>query len=201
MAILSDLQILTDRLGHLEQSLVNSAFLRGEGLGNELGFFVFDFEPKFAPRVEAHLARMKPKLEQEHRVRVLEINLFTLVLETLEERGFLERAFALESQQGPEAFMRALAPLIRPEPLRDRIAKKLLVAHDQVWLTGIGAVWPLLRSHVILNNLHDVVDRTPLVMFFPGEYDGQELRLFGAFKDDNYYRAFPLLPRPSRRVS
>jgi hypothetical protein len=30
-------------------------------------------------------------------------------------------------------------------------------------------------------------------MFFPGEYSGQELRLFGTIKDDNYYRAFRLV--------
>jgi hypothetical protein len=40
-----------------------------------------------------------------------------------------------------------------------------------------------------------VLDETPVVMFFPGSYDGQELRLFNTLKDDNYYRAFPLVPR------
>jgi hypothetical protein len=201
MSKLSDLQIFTNRLHDLEHHLSDPAFLRSEGLGNELGFFVFDFEPKFAPRVEAHVSRLKAKLEGDVHLRVLEINLFALVLEILKGRGFLERAFELEVRQGGEALIRALAPLLRPELLRACIADKLVPLPDLVLLTGVGAVWPLLRSHAILNNLHDVIDRTPLVMFYPGEYDGQALRLFGEFKDDNYYRAFPLLPRPSGRTS
>ena len=61
-------------------------------------------------------------------------------------------------------------------------------------VSGIGNVWPILRSHSLLNNLHRIIGITPLVMFFPGEYDGQSLRLFGKLKDNNYYRAFKLVP-------
>ena len=64
-----------------------------------------------------------------------------------------------------------------------------------VFLTGVGKIYPILRSHKILNNLHQVVDNVPVVMFYPGKYDGQELILFGdkEAKDDNYYRAFQLV--------
>ena len=62
-----------------------------------------------------------------------------------------------------------------------------------IFLTGIGKCYPLIRSHTVLNNLHQVVDNVPVVMFFPGKYDGQELVLFGEIKDDNYYRAFKLV--------
>ena len=61
-----------------------------------------------------------------------------------------------------------------------------------VFITGIGKCYPIIRSHTILNNLHLVIDRVPVVMFYPGRYDGQELILFDEIKDDNYYRAFRL---------
>ena len=32
----------------------------------------------------------------------------------------------------------------------------------------------------------------PVVMLYPGEFNGQELNLFGDFHDGNYYRAFNL---------
>ena len=51
----------------------------------------------------------------------------------------------------------------------------------------------MLRSHTVLNNLHQVIDHVPVVLFYPGKYDGQELILFGEIKDDNYYRAFKLV--------
>ena len=64
-----------------------------------------------------------------------------------------------------------------------------------IFITGVGASWPLLRSHTILNNLHPLLDKIPVVLFFPGAYDGHELKLFDTLKDDNYYRAFPLISR------
>ena len=62
-----------------------------------------------------------------------------------------------------------------------------------VFLTGVGKCYPILRSHKILNNLHQFVDNVPVVMFFPGKYDGQSLMLFSEIKDDNYYRAFKVV--------
>jgi hypothetical protein len=57
----------------------------------------------------------------------------------------------------------------------------------------VGKCYPILRSHTILNNLHQVIDDVPVVMFYPGKYSGQDLLLFGEIKDDNYYRAFKLV--------
>ena len=62
-----------------------------------------------------------------------------------------------------------------------------------VFLTGVGKCYPLLRSHNVLNNLHQSYLRAPVVMFFPGTYNEQELILFNEIKDDNYYRAFRLV--------
>ena len=62
-----------------------------------------------------------------------------------------------------------------------------------VFLTGIGKCYPILRSHKVLNNLHQAFVRCPVVLFFPGTYDEQSLMLFNEIKDDNYYRAFKLV--------
>ena len=50
----------------------------------------------------------------------------------------------------------------------------------------------LVRS--LLANLHPLMGVTPLVMFFPGKFDGHVLQLFGRLKDNHYYRAFSLVP-------
>ena len=66
---------------------------------------------------------------------------------------------------------------------------------DILFLTGVGEVFPYLRSHTILNNLQSVATEKPTVLFFPGEYrhtieEGSSLELFGLLRDDKYYRAF-----------
>ncbi len=66
-------------------------------------------------------------------------------------------------------------------------------SNSVVFLKGVGKCFPMLRSHKILNNLHQFIDDVPVIMFFPGKYDGQSLMLFSEIKDDNYYRAFKLV--------
>ena len=67
-----------------------------------------------------------------------------------------------------------------------------------VFLTGVGKSYPILRSHKILNNLHQVMDHCPVILFFPGKYNGNSLNIFGEAANDqneNYYRAFPIVER------
>lgn len=167
-------------------------FLAGRGIGNEIAFYVFSYDPAAEPLVAGYLPKLKSQLA-ERGVKVLEFNLYQLILETLAARDLLEKSFELEAKKGSAGLEKALRKVIRPEKLVAGIEAGLREPHDLVLLTGVGAAYPLVRSHTVLNNLHTVVDRVPLVMFFPGSYDGQTLRLFNVLKDDNYYRAFPLL--------
>ena len=75
--------------------------------------------------------------------------------------------------------------------LMPRISQKIKESDAKVYfLTGVGMVFPFIRSHNILNNLQNVAKEAPTLCFFPGDYDGHKLELFGLLKDDNYYRAF-----------
>ena len=72
--------------------------------------------------------------------------------------------------------------------INSEILKILQNNYDVVFFTGIGKVWPLLRSHNLLNNLQNIIEK-PLILFYPGQYTGQDLSLFGLFESSNYYRA------------
>jgi hypothetical protein len=123
---------------------------------------------------------------------VLEINLFELCVELLQENGGLERMFDLERAKGSKKFLRALQSSLNiHEVLLPKIREIIESSNSQVYfLTGIGLVFPFIRSHNILNNLQSVAKDSPTVAFFPGDYNGHTLNLFSLLKDDNYYRAF-----------
>jgi hypothetical protein len=186
------LEDLGKRLERLPGVLSNRDFLASRGIGNEIGFHIFSYPPQLEPVVEGYISKLIIQLAA-RQLRVLELNLYRIILGLLEERGLLEKSFDLEAKKGSEGLEKALKKVVRPEKLVELMAAKLADPHDLLFLTGVGAAYPLVRSHTVLNNLHAVVKRVPLVMFFPGSYDGQELRLFNVLKDDNYYRAFPLL--------
>ena len=123
-------------------------------------------------------------------------DLYEIIIDILNKKGYLEKCFEFEKTKGLDRVTKSIGNM-----LRITAADSLIVNHIKdntpdkavVFITGIGKCYPILRSHTVLNNLHQVIDNVPVVLFYPGKYDGQELVLFGEIKDDNYYRAFKLV--------
>jgi hypothetical protein len=184
------------RLKALVAELQSPRLLKNQGNGNEIGYYIFDYDAEHEPIVEQFILDLQPKLAaSQPSLNTIEINLYRVILKILEDRNLLQRAFDLEARKGNNDLAKTIKPMVRPDKVVEKIQELVQGTEDLILITGVGASWPIMRSHTILNNLHPVLDRTPVVMFFPGSYDGQELRLFDTFKDDNYYRAFPLIPR------
>ena len=184
------------RLKALVAELQSPRLLRNQGNGNEIGYYIFDYDPEHETIVEQFISELQPKLAvSQPPLNAVEINLYRVILKILEDRNLLQKAFDLEAKKGNTDLAKTIKPMVRPEKVVEKIQEIVRGNEDLILITGVGASWPMMRSHTILNNLHPVLDRTPVVMFFPGSYDGQELRLFDTFHDDNYYRAFPLIPR------
>ncbi|MCA0217550.1 MAG: DUF1788 domain-containing protein [Actinobacteria bacterium] len=179
--------------------LSSPRFLAMEGLGNEVPFFIYPYDPEDALEVGAAKKRLKNKLKNDRGVTVLEINLYDLTVEMLQERGVWDRLLQLEVEQGKEAFIKPLQNMLDPgSKLMPAIKARLDEnPHDILFLTGIGEVFPYIRSHNVLNNLQSIAGDRPVLVFFPGDYKhsgvgGSSLVLFGKLKDDNYYRAFDI---------
>jgi len=187
---------LTQRLNEILPKITSDEFLTGKGLGNEIAFYIFDYPPQEEIRIRehiqfllAHIPKRRPSLQ------VVHVNLFDLIVDYLKKRKLLERSFQMQKQKGDEAVENALRSPLKAEKLV-QIFAEVAQPHDKdlVLVSGVGSAWPLVRSHSLLNNLQIVMEQTPLVMFYPGRYDGQTLRLFGKIKSRHYYRAFKLIP-------
>ena len=112
----------------------------------------------------------------------------------LDERNYLDRAIAMQASKGDAAALVALRPVLKEDKLAQRITSRINVDDIQLLiLTGVGAAYPMLRTHTLLSAMHAVMKSTPLLMFYPGRYDGFSLRLFNKLADDHYYRAFRLV--------
>jgi hypothetical protein len=187
---------LRDRLNKVLPRITDQRFLQGGGIGNEIALYIFDYPPEEELTVRDHIRLLVehiPKLKPD--LRVKHVDLFDLVLEYLKRRNLLNKATQMQRERGDEALLKALAGPLHESKLGAFFAETYCPSElDLILVSGVGSVWPLLRSHTLLNNLHSVIGRTPLVMFYPGRYDGQSLRLFGKLKNNNYYRAFKLIP-------
>ena len=187
---------LKHRLNQIIPRLRSDELLKNSGLGNEIGFYIFDYPPESELEVREHIQFVIEQLpKKKPGIRVKHINLFHLLIDYLRARNLLDRALKLQKEKGDEALYKALkGPLHEEKIAKAFIEEAQPEDHDLILMSGVGSAWPLLRSHTLLNNLHPLMQGIPLVVFYPGVYDGQGLRLFGRLDERNYYRAFRLVP-------
>lgn len=181
---------------HLYDVISSQPFLDKERLGNEVPFFICPFKASDAFEMQKLQRQLINKLEQ-NGVQVLSINLYDLAIEILQENGDWEWYIEKETKMSKEELKEDLQSILDIETvITPAIADKMQNSNfDVMLLSGIGEVFPYIRSHNVLNNLQKVAKEKPTVMFFPGEYthsleSGASLDLFGKLRDDKYYRAF-----------
>lgn len=191
---------LADQEAHLFKVLSSERFLKMEGLGNEVAHFIYDYEPSWELDVAQAKKRIKTKLDTELGIKVFEVNLYDLCVDLLKKRNVWDRVLAAEPTMDKPEFLKMLQNMLDPQIHLAPAIKELMAAESfqVLFLTGIGEVFPFVRSHTVLNNLQTVVSDKPMLMFFPGRYEvsatqGSALVLFGQLKDDSFYRAKRIL--------
>lgn len=186
------LESLETKYEKLFNNLKKESFLSMSALGGEIPFYIVPYNPVQENDVAQKTKQLKHRLSLIG-ISVYEINLFDLALSMLEERNILEKIVAKESTLSKTKLFKTLQGVLDSETkLIPRIEQLVKDNPSQmIFLTGVGQVFPFIRSHTILNNLQNSIKDRPTVMFFPGTY-GADLSLFGKMKDDNYYRAFNL---------
>ena len=194
---------LDQRLEQILPRITSPEFLSGKGIGNEIACYNFDYSPEDELEVRRHRQWLVERIASHHAsIKCLHLNLLDVVTDYLRERGLLEKAIAMQASKGDAGVLRALKGPLGAEKVRDYIAARHRPADfDLVLMSGVGSVWPMLRAHSLLNCLHTIMGTRPLVMFYPGSFDGVTLRLFGQIATaasppgtKSYYRAFILVP-------
>jgi hypothetical protein len=204
-------QPLSTRFEHLVSVMSSLRFLEMRGLNNDLPFYICEFKATEAfemQRMQGQLTNTLASLSVEclggRGIKVLEVNLYDLCIDLLKARegsspdtNLWDEILAIESEVEKDSLLELLQNVLDiGDYLIPAIGERLRqVEFDVLFLSGIGEVFPHIRSHNVLNNLQSTAKDKPTVMFFPGEYrhsleQGASLELFGLLHDDKYYRAF-----------
>ena len=204
-------QPLAARFEHLLGVISSQRFLEMKGLNNDLPFYICEFKASEAFEMQRmqrqlvnSLASMSIDCLQGRGVRVLEVNLYDLSIELLKAREgssddstLWDEILTVEPEVEKDALLELMQNVLGVEEyLIPAIGERLAGAdYDVLFLSGIGEVFPYIRSHNVLCRLLSTAKGKPTVMFFPGEYrhslqQGASLELFGLLHDDKYYRAF-----------
>lgn len=181
------------RCGVLRERLANPDFLNNRGLGNEVGFFVFCYDPALELEARAFLAQLQTESEADKLpCRVVARNLYDVLLSICEKKRIAAAIPKQEARHGSARQLKQLTKVATPEAFAAEIDYQPHRPGDVLLITGAGEVYPFLRIHSLLDNMQHLFGDVPVVVAYPGSFDGQAFSLFGRLKDGNYYRAFPI---------
>lgn len=183
-----DLDIIFE---NLYKHLIEPDF--GKKLGGELPLFIQPLDSSKQRETEEQVKRLASRLNRKG-VKVSVVNLFDLSIDILKEEGILDAILENESDIPHSDTVETLDSILDISSTIIPRLQSIIESEepDYLFLSGVGSVYPFIRSHGILNNIDELTDNCKLVLFFPGQYDNMQLKLFGHIYDENYYRGINL---------
>ena len=182
---------INERLNKLKEKVASDEFYNNRGLANEVPFYIFDYAGKDELLIRDFIENdFLPEFKENSRIKMVNIDIYELMLESLKNDKIFDKTFKIEEKRGTKILYEKLKKSFNPSVIVKYIEDK---AKDKnvVLISGVGKIYPIVRTHTVLNNLQNIFNQTKVILFFPGEYTSVDLKLFG-FKDNNYYRAFKI---------
>lgn len=185
------------KIKHLREKIADPDFQENRGLSNEVSYYILAFDPHDQPMVSDEVLSMRQQLNRDTvGIDIVEFNLYKIMWRILDEMGISDDVLTMEKEDGigylVEQLNNALEMTSSENLFVQYMQQRLTSDPTVVFVTGIGDIFPLIRTHKVLNTMHQVITDRPVVFFYPGTYDNLSLSMFGESKEDNYYRAFQI---------
>lgn len=176
---------IEERLDAAEQIIRNPEFRHSGEFGERSTCYVFDYPVETELIVRKRVAYMVRKNHQKmDGYKLVVFDLYDILIDLLEREGFLEQCFKFEKGKGMERIVKAIGNLLlinEEESLIIRYIQSHTPKEAVVLLIGIGQSGQFLLSSKVLNGLTHAVDHAPVILFYPGDYQGREAKLLGTF--------------------
>lgn len=177
---------IEERLDAVEQIIQDPDFRHGGESGSRAGYYVFDYPAETELVVRERIACMIGRNDKNvDGYELVVFDLYDILIDLLEREGLLEQCFKFEKSKGMERIVKAIGNLLlinEEESLTTRYIQEHTPKEAVVFLTGVGKCCQILRSYKILCNLHQAVNRVPVILFYPEDYEGQKLILLRAYR-------------------
>lgn len=191
---------LEERLDILELKIDEPTFRQTSGKANEVNYWVFDYDPKDEMTVRAFIDRLQNKHSEHAGYELKVFDLYDVIVDYLESKSYIEKSAGIEEKSGLGRLVKAIQNSLRMSNKDNFIVKHIVEntpTNSVVLLTGIGKCYPLLQAPEVFNkvlyNMPQAYMSVPMILFYPGTYNEQELIVFDELKEDNYYRAFRIV--------
>ena len=182
------MSIIKERLDLLREEIQKEDFLDGKGLSNEVKIRIFCYDAAEEITVTHFLNQLRT--DQTLRCHLIECNLYDIFLSACDDLAITDAIPEMEESEGSAFLLEQLHSAIGKSEFIEKIQYEPHRRGDVLLLTGVGDVFPFMRVHTLLEALQPHFSDLPILVMYPGEFDGHYLRLFGRLKPNDYYRAF-----------
>lgn len=178
---------ISERLDGLKSLIQDSDFLEGKGLSNEVNIRIFCYDPKEEMAVRHFISQItSEKLD----CRVIHHDLYEVFLDILKDKRILDKVEGLEEKRGKDFIKKQFEKSCDAKTFASKIDYPDHQKNDVIVLSGVGKVFPFMRVHSLLEAMQPLFTDVPILVLYPGEFDGHYVRLFNKLKKNEYYRAF-----------
>ena len=181
---------ITERLDLLKETIQRKDFLKGEGLSNEVNIRMFCYESKEEMAVRAFTERLS---SENLSCNVHIVDLYETFLSICEDKRILDRIPKLEERRGTDFLEKQFEKSCDAKTFAKKIVSEFNENNDLLLITGVGKAFPFIRVHALLNALQEDLNDKPIVVLYPGTFDGYYVKLFNKLKSNEYYRAFNMI--------
>lgn len=183
---------LKERLDRLREQIQSTDFIDGKGLSYEVNFHIFCYDPKKEMVVQHFINQVTT--DQTMNCHVIEYNLYRIFIRICEDLAILDSIPEMEEAEG-DAFLLEQLQSAADENEFIRVMQEIAQpqAGDVVLVTGVGDVFPYMRVHKLLEAMQPHFSKIPVLVMYPGHYDGNYVRLFNLLESNPYYRAFNVI--------
>ena len=188
---MSKLNKLNERLDALRQLVQSDDFLNGKGLSNEVNIRIFCYDPKDEMTVRHFTKKLTESADMGG--RIIEHNLYRVFLDICEDKRITDKIPALEQKKGPAFILQHLARIANNLAFIEKMKAAPHHLGDVILITGVGEAFPFIRVHSLLDAMQPHFSDVPILVMYPGTFDGRCVRLFDRLTPNPYYRAFKVV--------
>lgn len=189
---------ILERLDKLKAQMQDSDFQKGNGLSNEVNIHIFCYDPKDEMAVRYFAEQMVS--DHDVNCHVIEKNLYKILLKLCEDKRLMDKIPKLEETKGTKFILDNLqGKSASAKNFVAEICKDGFREGDVLLITGVGEAYPFIRAHDILNAIQpQELNSIPIVVLYPGSFDGRDVYLFNKLPKQDYYRAFNAIVEGTR---
>lgn len=182
---------IKERLDNLRTLIQEPDFLEGKGLSNEVNIRIFCYDAKEEMTIQHFLNQLKT--DQSISCNLIECNLYKTFFAICDDLDITDAIPEMEETDGGIFLLEQLHSAIGEGEFIDQIQYSPHEKGDVLMLTGVGDVFPFMRVHALLEALQPYFSDIPILVMYPGEFDGHHLKLFNRLQPNDYYRAFNVI--------